>query len=639
MNNVEHQYELRELFDNSPIGIAVVSRQSNKRLFVNKRLVAMFGATNQRELLSHGIEESWVVAEELFKTRDMLANDQHLVNFKAERRRLDGSQWWAQMNTQFINFEGESARAIWHVDISNLQKAEEVIKTAHIDLEKRVVERTEGLLKSEQRFRDFAEVSSDWFWEMDLDLRYTFVSVAYEEIAGKKVETILGRTRREMYKGMVEEEAYAWAELLDSLDRHEDFEDFTYSYIRPDGKTRVMSNNGRAIFDDHGVFTGYRGMGVDITELYKAQQAVKTSEELYRRLFKRDQTIVNSLPDILFVLDEHGHYVEVITDENDLFYAEKSMMLGKSMFEILPEDVAINLHAGIREALKNDELTILEYQLDVAAGARNFEARITPLPDTDSDERQVLYICRDITERIEADKAKSEFTATMNHELRTPLTSIKGALGLVQSGVAGTLTGTSKSMIDIAYVNCNRMVTLVDDIFDIGKIESGKMLSSMEAMNIVPVIAEAIEVAENFTDQYGVNFIDATDVGVQKEILINGDKKRLMQVLRSLMSNAAKFSPKGETIKLSITCDDQSVCIAIKDKGVGVPAKLRDSIFTKFTQADSSDTRRAGGTGLGLSISQAIVKQHGGEIDFESSGDAGSNFFFTLPVVHLPQTS
>jgi PAS domain S-box-containing protein len=633
MDKAKYQYEMRALFDDSPIGIAVVSPKTNKRLYVNKRLIEMFGAKSEADLLSRKIEDSWVNPEIMLQTRTIIAENKGLVNFKAERRRMDGSIWWVQMNSQLIEFEGEQARAIWHADITDQQKAEDEVRKAHDELEIRVAERTDRLAKSEKRFRDFADISSDWYWEMDSDLRYTFISQAYEEISGKKISALLGRTRREMYSGQVKEEAEAWNAFLDGLDRHEDFEGFVYTYKRPNGEQKVMSNNGRAIFDDEGKFLGYRGIGVDVTDLYEAENALKSSEEMYRHLFEREKTIVHSLPDILCILDQDGRYLEVITDENNLLVTEVSELIGKTIFDILPEELAQHMSMAIHQALETNELTLIEYHMDVPKGARYFEARITPLNSEGAEKKQVLFIGRDITERIEADKVKAEFTATISHELRTPLTAITGALGVIQSGVAGSLTEVMKSMVDISYSNCDRLTMLINDILDIEKIESGKMVSYMEPMDVVPLIDEVISSNQDLVETYGVTFKNTTCDAKQQSVLVYGDKKRLMQALSNLMSNAAKFSQQGEEVNLYMTHDDNTVRIAIEDHGVGVPSEYKKHIFTKFTQVDSSDTRQIGGTGLGLSIAEAIVRQHGGQIELESEVGVGSVFFFDLTII------
>ncbi|MBT3361663.1 MAG: HAMP domain-containing histidine kinase [Rhodospirillales bacterium] len=238
----------------------------------------------------------------------------------------------------------------------------------------------------------------------------------------------------------------------------------------------------------------------------------------------------------------------------------------------------------------------------------------------------------EIEERKQAEKAKQEFTSTVSHELRTPLTSIKGTLGLIQSGTIGPLPDKLQSMIDVAYANSDRLALLIDDILDMEKIQAGKMELHMEPVDVVSLVEEAIEANKGYGDKHGVTFVNANAV-MNEKTLVNGDKNRLMQVLSNLMSNAAKFSPDGEQVELSVTQDSSTFRINVKDNGPGIPEECRGAIFEKFTQVDSSDTRVKGGTGLGLSIAKAIVEQHGGAIDYYSETGGGCRFFFNLPIL------
>ena len=239
----------------------------------------------------------------------------------------------------------------------------------------------------------------------------------------------------------------------------------------------------------------------------------------------------------------------------------------------------------------------------------------------------------EIESRERAQKKEKEFISTVSHELRTPLTSIKGSLGLIQSGTAGELPDKLQQMLDIAYSNSDRLVLLINDILDIEKIESGQMSFDMKPIRISSLISDAIISNKGYGDQYDVTFVA---LNVDQDLMVQGDKDRLMQVLSNLMSNAAKFSPAGEQVSLSVSRTDGVARVVVLDKGPGISEEFRAEIFEKFSQADSSDTRQKGGTGLALSISKAIIEHHGGTIGFESAPNVETSFFFTLPLVQEP---
>ena len=216
----------------------------------------------------------------------------------------------------------------------------------------------------------------------------------------------------------------------------------------------------------------------------------------------------------------------------------------------------------------------------------------------------------------------------MSHELRTPLTSIKGALGLVRSGVTGDLPDRMTAMLEIAYANSDLLISLINDILDIEKIEAGKMVFRMEPVDLSDIVAKSVEANRTIGEHRSVVLTFNEN---PREATVNADGDRLTQVVANLISNAVKFSPAGGTVKISVTTHNGNLRVSIADDGPGVPDDFRERIFEKFSQADSTDTRGPGGTGLGLSICKAIIEGHGGSIGFTSNQGEGATFFFDLP--------
>ncbi|WP_372886681.1 PhnD/SsuA/transferrin family substrate-binding protein [Shimia sp.] len=250
--------------------------------------------------------------------------------------------------------------------------------------------------------------------------------------------------------------------------------------------------------------------------------------------------------------------------------------------------------------------------------------------EPDQDESRLIAIYRDITERKAAEKAKNEFIATVSHELRTPLTSMKGALGLALSGAVGEMPEKMNKLVTMANSNCDRLVMMINDILDLEKIEAGKMEFNLVSCDLRDLIAAAMEANHFYAEKFGVKFVSNIR---QEDIehLTMGDVGRLRQVMDNLMSNAAKFSPKGSEIIVSLFEHKGSWRISIRDFGSGIPAAAQGRIFDKFSQADSSDTRSKGGTGLGLAIVKQIVENHDGRIFFVSVEEVGTEFFVDLP--------
>ena len=242
--------------------------------------------------------------------------------------------------------------------------------------------------------------------------------------------------------------------------------------------------------------------------------------------------------------------------------------------------------------------------------------------------RKFTAVVRDNTERQKLDRMKSEFISTVSHELRTPLTSIGGALGLIQGGLAGALPDKAAHLVSIALGNCERLVRLINDILDVEKMESGPMEFHSERLDLGAVVEKAIEANAAAAQAFDVKLVLGETV---PGAAVDADHDRLTQVLTNLISNAAKYSPSGDVVTISITEEDDLMRVTVADAGPGIPEEFRARVFTKFGQADSSDSRAKGGTGLGLHICRTIVERLGGTIDFETEMGAGCRFYFTLP--------
>lgn len=250
----------------------------------------------------------------------------------------------------------------------------------------------------------------------------------------------------------------------------------------------------------------------------------------------------------------------------------------------------------------------------------------------DQEEPRLIAIYRDISERKEIERAKTAFISTVSHELRTPLTSIKGSLGLALSGAAGEMPPKMSSLVNMAAKNCDSLVTLINDILDLENFEAGKMDYNQEIFDLSAMLTTALDANKFGADRFGVA-VRRLPSGLEGPALTFGDPKRLTQVIDNLMSNAAKFSDAGSEVQVSLSEVAGRWRISIRDFGEGIPKHAQRTMYDKFTQADSSDTRSKGGTGLGLSIVKMIVEQHQGRISFVSKVGVGTEFFVDLPVV------
>ncbi len=246
-----------------------------------------------------------------------------------------------------------------------------------------------------------------------------------------------------------------------------------------------------------------------------------------------------------------------------------------------------------------------------------------------------LALINNISERKAIEQMKDEFISVVSYEFRTPLTSIRATLQLLAEGWVEPDSEQGLEAIQIASKATERLVLLVNDILELERLESGKISLWKEPVNAADLIGEVRDSMQVIAAQKGITISVSAP-----EVECYADRRRIMQVLTNLVSNAIKFSPPNSTVELIIEPQEEEVLFVVKDEGRGIPADRLDIIFQRFQQIDSSDARQ-GGTGLGLAISRQIIAQHGGRIWVESTLGEGSTFYFTLSQLkdrHEPET-
>ena len=358
----------------------------------------------------------------------------------------------------------------------------------------------------------------------------------------------------------------------------------------------------------------------DITAIKRAEAQVKEREQ-------RLSAIVENVVDGIVTFDGDGRVLSANVSAAETLGLPADLLKGRQVEEFIAasddeESVkAIDLVSGSDGSVR-----------EVNGLRADGEVFPMELAATKVDaEGEAFFVCifRDISSRREMDRMKNEFVSTVSHELRTPLTSIRASLGLIVAGAVGEVPGQASELITIAERNAQRLIGLVNDILDMEKIEGGRMDFHFAEQTVVDVIRQAMTDNQGYADEHNVTF-ELSDVSNGATAVI--DNERITQVMANLLSNAAKFSPPESTVQIRVSATDDVVRVSVIDAGSGIPDSFRNQVFEKFTQADSTDTRKVGGTGLGLSISRSIVERHGGKIAFENEPDAGANFYFDLPL-------
>jgi signal transduction histidine kinase len=282
-------------------------------------------------------------------------------------------------------------------------------------------------------------------------------------------------------------------------------------------------------------------------------------------------------------------------------------------------------HPDLSVLLNRAQMTPLKYHEINFDDGRIYNAQYTPLKGIGS-----VITMQDISYLKQVDRVKSEFVHTVSHDLRSPLTSVLGYTELV--GRVGPLNEQQNEFINRIRASVKNITSLVDDLLDLSRIESGFDMRR-EVIHLENILNFALDTLEG---QFKVN-----DLSVQLDIdeelpEVRGNPVRLRQLMDNLLSNAAKYSPVGSTIGISLHSEDNQIILRVADEGVGIPQSERERIFEKFYRA-SNVPEEVGGSGLGLAIVKSIVDLHQGRIWVESTKGKGSTFFVVLPAYNPDQ--
>ena len=243
--------------------------------------------------------------------------------------------------------------------------------------------------------------------------------------------------------------------------------------------------------------------------------------------------------------------------------------------------------------------------------------------------RGLLRALRYAFERKRLERLKDEFVSTVSHELRTPLTSISGSLGLLMGKAAGILPEPARRLLEIAHTNSQRLVRLINDILDIEKLESGRVVFDLKRIEVGSLVEKTVEAIRGFAEGHNVRVRIENSKAAGE---VRADPDRLAQVVTNLLSNAIKFSPPDNEVVVTIEKEPDLVRILVRDHGPGIPPDFKSRIFERFAQAEATNARRKGGTGLGLSIVKQIVDRLGGEVGFSDAAGGGTVFHVELPI-------
>ena len=436
----------------------------------------------------------------------------------------------------------------------------------------------------------------------------------------------------------------------------------------PGGMLQAVEINAAPILDSRGELAGGVLMVRDAARRRAAERAMREAyAELDRRVIERNAalertaatlherttlltTIAATTPDLIYAKDLDGRFLMVNPAYLRAIGKADLDVVGRSALELDPDpDRARGSADSDRTVVESGRSITVEEHFAGAAGARTYLTTKSPLRDEQGRVVALIGVATDITDRKRAERelenlvateqrlrgeaeranrAKDEFLAIVSHELRSPLNALRGwghllaATRPLDPGLVDRATAAIKR-------NVEHQARLIDDILDTSRSMSGKLTLERHPLDLVEVVHAALEITRPAAGAKRIELRAESDHPV---VTVDGDPGRLQQVVTNLLSNAIKFTAQGGVIRTEVRLAGQHVQLAVRDNGQGIAPEFLPHVFERFTQADTSTTRRAGGLGIGLALVRNIVELHGGKVRAESEGvGLGAAFIVELP--------
>ncbi|MFN8380700.1 MAG: PAS domain S-box protein [Anaerolineales bacterium] len=502
-----------------------------------------------------------------------------------------------------------------------------------------------ALHASEEKYRVLVESLDNVIATVDGTGKFLYMNDMAAGQLGRPAETLVGKTMHELFPERVASQQMAHVQQVIKEDNGNVFE--AMSIVR--GEPHWYRTSIQPIHDEDGSVSQVLINSTDIHDLKTTQQKLqelnRTLEERVKQRTAEVQDLYDNAPAGYHSLDANGNVILINQTELNWLGYSREEVVGLPLANLFTAASAVKLRENFPEFKKRGWLRDLEFEFVRKDGTvfpilvnavavydenRNYIlSRSTVLDNTD--QKLAGEAMRNANlEMARAMRMKDEFLASMSHELRTPLNGILGLSEALQEDVYGPLNEKQKATVIHIENSGRHLLDLISDILDVSKIEAGKFELEMLPCSLGDICQSSIHLTKGMAAKKRQNVSFNMSPA---SITVNGDGRRLKQILVNLLSNAVKFTHEEGSLGLEVVENaiDNIVYISVWDKGIGISTDDIKKLFQPFVQLDSSLSRQQTGTGLGLTLVQRLVEMHGGSIEIQSTPGQGSRFTVALP--------
>ncbi len=493
------------------------------------------------------------------------------------------------------------------------------------------------LRNSEAFYQTLVDTLPQNILRKDAEGCFTFANKKFCHSVGKPLNEILDKTDFDFFpKEMALKYQRDDARVMNTLENLDTVE----AHVTPTGDKLFVHVLKTPLYDAVGRVIGIQGIFWDVTQRKKTEEELAYERDLLRAL-------LDNIPDRIYFKDVESRFIRCSASMvKRLGVKDRSEVIGKTDFDFHPRELAQEYYQDEQAIILTGKPLINKLERQTDQNGNQIWASVTKVPiyNLNGSVTGIIGISRDVTElkkaeaaleqardeALESARVKAQFLANMSHEIRTPMYAITGMTGLL---IDTRLTQDQREYVETIRDSTETLLQIINDILDFSKVEAGKLSFEIIDFDLREAVESTVEMLADNAQRKGIELNCWMEPDVPTRL--RGDPGRFRQVLANLLTNAVKFTEKGEVLVriTPVEEDDRKVTLLfeVSDTGVGISREAVTRIFQPFTQADGSTTRKYGGTGLGLTISKQLVELMKGEIGVESSTSSGSVFWFKLP--------